>query len=321
MKTAGVPQTPLEIRVETALRSFRAFLPKQPTYKPATAPVASPSYHAVESDNFDIVLQDARPDYFLRLGIDEVSEFVDDDVAFAAAVRLHALGLSPEPVARDAATRSTLFTRLGEGWRAAKIDDLMGEVPAAKLVEMQKLIARGPAFSRSWSVFEDIDVLWNIVVKAGASLPDDAEWMLAWMNSIREAVEASGVDLKPAHGDPHSSNVMLGPDGAIQLVDFDMAGDMDPYYQLGVQMNELYQFEGHMKPLLEMHDGVFDERMFNRCRVYAAADDLYWALRSLLLEMRSPRRSVEFLKYTGWRFLRCRMLLGHPDFEGRLRSV
>lgn len=321
MKTADTPQTPLEIRVETALKNFGAVLPKPPTYKPATSPIASPSYHAVESDNFDIAFQGESPNYFLRLAIDEVSELVDDDVAFAAAVRLHTLGLSPKPVARDPVTRSTLFTRLGDGWRAAKIDDLMGEAAAARLIEIQKLIAGGPPFNRSCSVFEDIDDLWNIIIKTGASLPDDAEWMLAWMKPIREAIEASGVDLKPAHGDPHSSNVMLGPAGAIQLVDFDMAGDMDPYYQLGAQMNELYQFEDHMKPLLEMFDGAFNDRRFNRCRVYAAADDLYWALRSLLLEIRSPRRSVEFLKYTGWRFLRCRMLLGHPDFEGRLRSV
>jgi len=129
------------------------------------------------------------------------------------------------------------------------------------------------------------------------------------------------VDYKPAHGDPHSSNVMLHADGAMQLVDFDMAGDMDPYYQLGTQMNELYQFDSQMKPLLEMHDGAFTEAAFNRCRAYAAADDLYWALRSLVLELRSPPSGVEFLKYAGWRFLRCRLLLGHPDFESRLRAI
>jgi len=89
----------------------------------------------------------------------------------------------------------------------------------------------------------------------------------------------------------------------------------------GVQMNELYQFESQMKPLLEMYDGRFSEKAFSRCRLYAAADDLYWALRGLLQHARSPLRSVEFLKYAGWRFLRCRMLLGHPGFEERLRSL
>ena len=86
-------------------------------------------------------------------------------------------------------------------------------------------------------------------------------------------------------------------------------------------MNELYQFESQMKPLLEMHDGRFSEKAFSRCRLYAAADDLYWALRSLLQDVRSPIQGLEFLKYASWRFLRCRMLLGHPGFEERLRSL
>jgi hypothetical protein len=76
-----------------------------------------------------------------------------------------------------------------------------------------------------------------------------------------------------------------------------------------------------MKPLLEIHDGCYSEAAFGRCRLYAAADDLYWALRSLLQHARSPLRGVEFLKYAEWRFLRCRMLLGHPSFEQRLRSL
>jgi thiamine kinase-like enzyme len=160
-----------------------------------------------------------------------------------------------------------------------------------------------------------------VLAEAQASLPGDADWMHASMMPIREAIAAAGVDFRPAHGDPHSSNVMVGPGGELKLVDFDMAGDLDPYYQLGVQMNELYQFESQMKPLLEMHDGHFSDKAFNRCRLYAMADDFYWALRSMLLEVRSPRRGIEFLKYAGWRFLRCRMLLGHPGFEELVRSI
>jgi len=76
-----------------------------------------------------------------------------------------------------------------------------------------------------------------------------------------------------------------------------------------------------MQPLLEMHDGVFSSKAFARCRLYAAADDVYWSLRSMLLEMRSPRLSVEFLKYAEWRFLRGRMLLGRPGFEELVRSI
>lgn len=321
MKTLGSPGNNLEARAEQAIRRFAAIDAGRASYAAATSPVASPSYHAVESASFDIAPDGNERTLFLRLGADEVAELVDDDAAFAAARRLHGLGLSPEPIGRAADERAVLFARLGQGWRAAKIDDLMHTAAVTRLIAMQKAIAEGAMFGRPWSVFDGIDRLWPLVAEANTALPGDVAWMLAWMTPIREAIAAAGIDLKPAHGDPHSSNVMLGPDGAMMLVDFDMAGDIDPYYQLGVQMNELYQFESQMKPLLEMHDGRFSEKAFSRCRLYAAADDLYWALRSLLQNARSPLRSVEFLKYAGWRFLRCRMLLGHPGFEERLRSL
>lgn len=321
MKRLGSPANGLEARAEQAIRSMSAIDAATVTYALAAAPVASPSYQAVESASFDVAPDGGDANLFLRLGNDEVAELVDDVVAFVAAKRLHTLGLSPEPLAHVKEARAILFARLGDGWRTAKIDDLMGSAAVARLVAMQTAIAAGPAFGRPWSVFDGIDQLWAMVSATNAALPGDAEWMMAWMTPIRQAIAAAGVDLKPAHGDPHSSNVMLGPDGAMQLVDFDMAGDIDPYYQLGVQMNELYQFESQMKPLLEMHDGSFSARAFSRCRLYAAADDLYWALRSLLQNARSQLLGVEFLKYAGWRFLRCRMLLGLPGFEERLRSL
>lgn len=321
MKPLGNPANASEARAEQAIRNIASIDAATATYAPAASPVASPSYQAVESASFDVAPDGIVATSFLRLGNDEVAELVDDGVAFAAARRLHALGLSPEPVAHVPDVRATLFARLGQGWRTAKIDDLLGKATTARLIAMQKAVAAGTPFGRPWSVFDGIDQLWPLVAATNSVLPGDADWMMAWMMPIRAAITAAGVDLKPAHGDPHTSNVMIGPDGALQLVDFDMAGDIDPYYQLGVQMNELYQFESQMKPLLEMHDGRFSERAFSRCRLYAAADDLYWALRSLLQNARSPLQGVEFLKYAGWRFLRCRMLLGLPGFEERLRSL
>ncbi|TAI67323.1 phosphotransferase [Bradyrhizobium sp. Leo170] len=321
MKTLGNPATALEQRAERAIRSLPVIDAARAAYAASTFPVASPSYHAVESTSFNVAPEGNDATLFLRLANDEVAELVDDEVAFSAACSLHGLHLSPQPIARAPAERAALFARLGNGWRTAKIDDLMQDGAMVRLIDMQKSIAAGEPFGRSWSVFDGIDELCPLVAGAGAVLPGDAGWMLAWMTAIREAISAAGVERKPAHGDPHSSNVMLGPDNAMMLVDFDMAGDIDPYYQLGVQMNELFQFESQMKPLLEMHDGRFSEQAFSRCRLYAAADDLYWALRSLLQHARSPLRGVEFLKYAEWRFLRCRMLLGHPGFEQRLRTL
>jgi hypothetical protein len=321
MTTSASPKTAVEARVEAAIAAFADLDAVTTAYRPALPTVASPSYHAVESDSFEVVADGGKTHLFLRLGADEVADLVNENTAFLAATRLADLGFSPSPLGRSIAQRAVFSALLPAPWRVAKIDDLMQDGPISLLIAMQKTIASDVPFGRPWSVFEGIDQLWGLLQAANATLPEDAGWLRRAMAPIREAIAAAGVDLRPAHGDPHSSNVMIGPNGALQLVDFDMAGDIDPYYQLGVQMNELFQFESQMKPLLEMHDGHVSDRAFNRCRLYAAADDLYWALRGSLLETRSPRRSVEFLKYAQWRFLRCRMLVGCPGFEELIRSL
>ena len=321
MKGLGKAENADELRAERALRSLLPGEAGRLEYEVAALPVASPSYQAVESISYHVAPDGTDMTLFLRLGATEVAELVDDQIALAAARRAAALGLGPKLVASDATERAMLFTRLGPGWKVAKIDDLIGLEAVSRFVTMQKTMAAGEALGRRWSVFDGIATIWSLLSQTGAPLPGDADWMRGWMARMADAIKAAGVDYRPAHGDPHSSNVMLGPNGEMVLVDFDMAGDIDPYYQLGVQMNELYQFESQMKPLIEMHDGRFDEAAFSRCRIYAAADDFYWALRSLLLAARSQLQGVEFLKYAAWRFLRCRMLLGQPGFEERLRTL
>ncbi len=209
------------------------------------SPAASPSYQAVESQSFDVAIGGAEPSYFLRLANDEVAELVDDDVAFAAAGRLNDLAFSPEPVGRAAEQRARAFARLGNGWRAAKIDDLMQPPMTTRLIEMQKTIAAGAPFGRSWSVFDGIDRLMTLVVQSRRErcLPTRS-WMLEWMAAMREAISAAGVTRKARTRRPAFLQCDVGT-GRINYagVSFDMAADMDPYYQLGVQMNELYQFE------------------------------------------------------------------------------
>ncbi|WP_022724208.1 phosphotransferase family protein [Rhodopseudomonas sp. B29] len=321
MKHLGQAQTAEELRAESVLAGLLPADAETLGYEVAMHPVASPSYQAVESTTYYVAPNGTEANLFLRLGAAEVAELVDHGVALVAARRAADLGLAPAVIGGDAAARTMLLARLGAGWKVAKIDDLITPDAVSHLVTMQKTIAAGAPFGRPWSVFEGIEAIWALLPRSSVPLPDDADWMHAWMMKMAEAIDAAGVDRRPAHGDPHSSNVMLGPNGAMALVDFDMAGDIDPYYQLGVQMNELYQFESQMKPLLELHDGRFSETAFSRCRIYAAADDFYWALRSLLMASRSPLQGVEFLKYAGWRFLRCRMALGKPGFEEFLRTL
>jgi len=322
MKKIGTFDNEDEKRAEDFLSAVGTLVtPSLCCYTRSVVPVASPSYHAVESVSFDIAPRGSDITCFLRFGLEELAPFVDGEIAVRAAQQIHALGLSPQVLAMDTKINAILFERLDENWQVATIDRLMVPDMAERLVKITKKIAAGETFNRPWSVFDGIMALHDKLKELDAALPVDSDWMMDWMMAIKDAITAGGVDFKPAHGDYHCSNILIGENNAIKLVDFDMAGDMDPYYSLGVLMNELYSFEEEMRPLVEIYEGEMRDSSFCRARGYAAADDFYWALRSLLMETRSKNRQVEFLKYASWRFLRCRMALHHPDFERNLRKI
>lgn len=321
MKPLGTAADPAEVRAEAVLSAVPGLDLAGVAYGPAVAGVASPSFHAVESVSFAVAATGDRAEAFLKLTVPQVAPLVDLETAFRAAGALNVMGFAPEPLHLDAERGGILFAHLGTGYQPAKIDDLIAPDRVAALVEIHRAIAGGLPFGRPWTVFRGIRQLKAMLAALGRRLPADADWLFAVTDMIEAAIEAAGYDLRPAHADPHSSNVMIGPDGRLMLVDFDMAADVDPYYQLGTEMNELYQFDSDMRPLLEIHDGACSDGAFARCRLYAAADDLYWALRSLIHEELTPLRSLEFLKYAEWRFLRCRMLMGRPGLDALIRAI
>lgn len=317
------PQTlsdPQELLARAALAKAPILAGRDTELAPGVPGVASPSYHGVESSTYQVVVEGA-PTGFLKVAVAEIRHLVDVTAAAEAARWASSLGLAPKPLFVAGDEGAILFEHLGEGWRVARIDDLRRPDIMAGVIAAHRSIAEGEPLGRDWNVFDGIGELWAAFDPADPVLPPDGWWLKQNVDAIGEAIAAAGSDLKPAHADPHASNLMIGPGGALRLVDFDMAANVDPYYQLGALMNEAYQFDTEMRAALEMFDGAVRESAFQRCRAYAAADDLYWALRSLLLDRLHPRRGLEFRKYASWRFLRCRMLVGRPGFEEALRSL
>ena len=326
MKALGVPEDAPERLAEAALAQAFSALPalhgKVPHYAVAVPGLASPSYHGVESTTFYVAqAQGVAPSLFLKVSEPCAAALLDPAAAFRAAQQIAALGLAPEPLHVAAEQGAILFRCLGPDWRPATLDTLQRPDNMATVIEAFRRIGAGEPFGRPWSVFEAIRDLRALLGPGADALPPDAWFLFDWAEAIEAALTAAGTDLRPAHADPHASNLMFGPGGALQLVDFDMACDTDPHYQLGAFLNEACPFETPMQAGIEMAEGAFRPDVFNRARAYAAADDLHWALRALVMDRLSPRRGLEFRKYAAWRFLRCRMRVGRPGFEETLRAL
>lgn len=321
MTMVSPPAETPELLAEAALQKMSGFEGRFVRCSPAVPGLASPSYHGVESSTYAVAVDDEAPDYFLKVTTCEIRWLIDLPAAFDAAAKIAALDLGPQPLALIEAEGATLFRHLGADWRVARIDDLRLPDRMADVIAAHRRIAQGPDFVRTWTVFDGIAELWAHIGPTDPVLPPDAWYLKDQVDFARDAIIAAGFDSRPAHADPHASNILFGPNDTLRLVDFDMAANVDPYYQLGALLNEAYVFDSEMKPAIEMFEGRFRDAALHRCLAYAAADDFYWGLRSLLLDRVAPRRSLEFRKYAGWRFLRCRMRVSRPGFEELLRSL
>ena len=326
MKPLGTPEDASERLAEAALAQAFAALPGLrggvAHYEVAVPGLASPSYHGVESTTYRVAdAQGAEASLFLKVSEPCAAALLDPAAAFRAARGIAALGLAPEPLHVAADQGAILFRCLGPDWRPATLDTLQRPEGMATVIAAFRRIGAGEAFGRPWSVFEAIRDLRALLGPGADSLPPDAWFLFDWAEAIEAALAAAGTDRRPAHADPHASNLLFGPGGALRLVDFDMACDTDPHYQLGAFLNEACTFETPMRAGIEMAEGTFRPDVFNRARAYAAADDLHWGLRALAMDRLSPRRALEFRKYAAWRFLRCRMLVGRPGFEETLRAL
>jgi hypothetical protein len=285
--------------------------------RPGVAALASPSCQAVDWANFVV----ADEGLFVKMPLPEMAPFVDPAAAHRGAVAGMQAGVAPDVRFFVPETGALATSYLPPPWRAARLDDLRRPEILARVIAAKQAFRRGPALPRDWDVFDRIRAHVALAHATKTALPADWPALLDHIGAIEAAFAAAGRDSAPCHNDGQASNVMLGPDGQIMLVDFDCAGQADPHYDLAVILNEACLFDDEWRQGIEMQDGRCDQTALNRCRAYAVADDVLWGLWGLILSATSPRRDVEFLKYGEWRLLRGRMALRAPGFADRLRGL
>jgi len=117
---------------------------------------------------------------------------------------------------------------------------------------------------------------------------------------------------------------MLGGSGEtdrIRLVDFDLAGDADPWFEVGALINEACRFEDGRRAAVDAYAGACDRRLLARCRLYGAIDDVMWGSWRIVRTVTSPRGGIEFFKSGQWQLFHARTTTGDRDFEAWLRRL
>jgi hypothetical protein len=289
-------------------------------WTPGLPTIASPMRQAVDAANW-IVEADGVAPVFLKIYFADAAAGLDLAAAWAATTHASALGVAPEARFALSDHDAIATTYLPPPWRPAFLGDLARPAVMTAAIAAKRVFHAGAALARVWDVFAETGTLLARARVASIALPSDIDDLAAWSRTAGAAIQAAGVDLRPCHNDGSASSLMLGPDDAVQLVDFDCAGQADPAYDLALLLNEASAFGDPWSDGVALYAGTAVPTLIDRCRIYAAADDILWGVWGWLSSATSPRRSVEFLKYGEWRLLRARRALREPGFADRLRRL
>ncbi len=287
------------------------------TVTPGPPALASPSCKALESASCFV----ARPlgAHFVKVMHPEMTDAFDLPAAMALATAAGAAGVGP-PVSWSDPSRGAIAMEaltLGEGWRTANQYILQDDAVLAATMKAVNALHNCAGITSVFDPFSKIDAGLARADACGANLPDDIVWLRRLIAEI-EPLKVSAT-LAPCRNDGAASNVMIGPDNEVRLIDFDRAGLNDPLYDVGVLLAEVTEFESEMKAGFIVYDGGFDPARFARAMLWSNVDDLLHAVSARVLARVSARTGLEWLKYSEWRLMRLRMSLNHPQFEERLR--
>lgn len=282
----------------------------------AVPPVASPVHRAVASDCIRVEGAGAPPAFVKIRHADMAADIVP--WAADAARKAAALGVGPDVLGE--ADGVLALACLDPPWRTATVGDLQDADTLGRVLDAKRRLHGDAPLGRRFCPFDRVAALAAEAAAVAAPLPRDAPALLAAVELVREAVAAAGFDLRFCHNDGTASNVML--DGtALRLVDFDTAGDNDPWFDVAATVNEACDFDAGRRDAVERYAGRPDERAFNRCRLYGAVDDVMWGLWGVTRAVTTRRSGVEFFKYGQWRLLHARTAIGARDFETWLRRL
>ncbi|MDB5604350.1 MAG: hypothetical protein JWP25_1250 [Bradyrhizobium sp.] len=307
--------------LEMAVKNLEGWQARSIVVEPALPVLASPSWRGIDGAPWRAYDRCSGESIFIKAMHPEAALYIDVPSAMDSAIKAGGMGIGPKVIKADLRAGLLFMEDLRDGWRVAGLEIFRSQEMTDKFLDARKRFQSVAPLSRTVSVFEEVERLFADLKAVGAKLSAEVEWMSDNVNLAAEAMRPGAAAPVPIHGDGNISNLMIDLDGDVRIVDWDRATNADPLEDVGSVMAEAYAFDPEARSAFTRYMGGFDQRAFDRARLYGVADDFRWGLIGLLLATCSPRKTHEFFKFAAWRFLRCRMAIRDPRFAERLRSV
>lgn len=327
MKKTGNPTTPDEQRVEDALSSFKHLKGRPVQYEAAYPPIVMPMHLAIDADPYIVAANDPDEKCFLKVYAEDMIDDINLDVAIKASQQAADGDLAPGVLDSSVEIGAILFELLDANWRPALASDLDDADIRANAIAAKRWWHENGKLGEAASPMQVARKFMGRL-EQGASdgtpikKPYGYATMVDWINRVDDALSAAGIPTAALHGENAASNIMIGSDRAVKLVDFDRTGTGDPMYDLGAFCLEFCQFDYQLIEALEMYNGSFDEKLFNRCKLYMIVDDFLWGCWGKTSHYNSYRKeAIEFYKYGEVRFTRCLHNINTWDIDTTARRI
>lgn len=289
------------------------------TFESPLTVLASPAWRGVEADVW-LARKGSSAEIYKHYHND-ISAYVDITTALSVAKLASEARVGPKVLDTVSQHGLVVMEYLGEGWRAGGLHDCVKPDLRSQVIAAKKVLHKGPKFPRDGDIFSEIASLNHACLSAQSRLPLNIGAYLAFAEQAQQAIAALGAEKVPCHRDGNTANLMIGPDGQVKLIDFDLSANADPFEDAGCYLLEFFECEPEARRGFEEWFGHFHEGLFQRAMIYGILDDLRWGLIGALMAATSPRRSLEFAKYASWRFMRFNELAQRSHAADRLRSA
>lgn len=250
---------------------------------PGLPPIASPTHRATAREQLCLASDGEEPMALAKRVRPELRGWICSVRSLAAQRHAATLGVAPKILAADPGRHVHVEHWIAAPWRPATLADLsvLGAVLAAK----RKLDLGGPL--RPASVVCDaprtsdedlvepgpwlrITALAAALRTAGVGVALDLDWLLRQAEAAASAVRALPQEYTLCHGECGAGNVFVGSDDAVRLVDYDLAGNADPWLDLTSTLLETCEFDEEGAAALERLEGRADRGYLARLRLYGS---------------------------------------------------
>lgn len=267
-----------------------------------------------------VTVRDPDACYFLKLHGPGTDGFIDREAAFEAAIRAGEMGHAPKLHLYDPAAGVEVFEFL-QSYRSCDTLDAFDPVIRRGIIDIYRSIHGAAPLRRSNTGFEQFDRHLRRAEALHLPIRAGVEDLVAARARIGQAVAAAGMDLRFCFNDSYIANYMVDDRRTVRIVDWEFAGNNDPYWDLAMFALETFRTSpDDIDEMLEWHDGRARPDVAARVSAYTALAAATWGLWAACQDATSAL-PFDFGKYADILFMKARGLMAQPSWADRLARL